>query len=158
MTTLQSEPAGARARVPASAAWLGGAGALPFVALALAAVGLDGAASAIARDALAAYGAVILSFLGGVHWGLGMARFGPAGAPDGMARRLVISVLPSLIGWAALFAAPPASLSLLAAAFALMLWLDIIATGRGEAPSWYPALRWPLSAVVVAALLVGAWG
>ena len=62
-----------RAAVPAMAAWLGGLGALPFVGLAVAVVGLEGPARAVVVQALLGYGAVILSFLGGIHWGLAIA-------------------------------------------------------------------------------------
>ena len=54
---------------------LGIAGLIPFAAGAALALLSDDAAAA--RAALLAYGAVILSFLGAVHWGLALAS-GPA--------------------------------------------------------------------------------
>lgn len=141
--------------VPSSAAWLGGLGALPFVALAGATPLLDGAPRPAVAYALLAYGATILSFLGGIHWGLAIS---PASGPDNprLAARLILSVMPSLVAWVALLVAGNAGLLLLATAVAAMLAIDLRATRLGDAPPWYPKLRIPLSGVVVASLLVGA--
>ena len=48
---------------------LGGAGALPFVVLAIAAWTVAGSIGPVAIDGILTYGAVILSFIGGAHWG-----------------------------------------------------------------------------------------
>ncbi len=133
------------AAVPPVAAALGYAGAIPFLAGA-AAVAL----ALLPPTPLLAYGAVILAFMGGIHWGLGM----PGSAPDG--RRLGLSVVPALLAWAALLLGGRPGLLLLAAAFLGLLALDLATTRRGVAPSWYPALRVPLTAVVVASLLLAA--
>ena len=143
------------AKVPTAAAWLGALGALPFVALAIARYGVAGHASAFYHDALAAYGAVILSFLGGAQWGLAIGGAARASG-DKLAGRLVVSVIPSLVGWAALLVEERAGLLLLAVAFAAMLWVDLRAARQGRAPAWYPRLRVPLTVVVIASLLLGA--
>ena len=141
--------------VPPSAAWLGGLGALPFIGLAGAAPFLDSAPRMFVVHALAAYGAVILSFLGGVHWGLAIVS--PRGADHETLRtRLIVSVIPSLAAWIALLFPEKPGLLILAAAIAGMLWVDIRATRAGHAPQWYPKLRIPLTCVVVAALFIGA--
>lgn len=144
-----------RAAVPVMAAWLGGMGALPFVALAVAVIGLDGVTRALAVQALLGYGAVILSFLGGIHWGLAIAPGGPPAAPE-LGTRLAWSVVPSLVGWAALLVTPVTGLFALAAAFAAMLGIDLRATRLGAAPAWYPRLRVPLTMTVVASVLAAA--
>ena len=138
--------------VPHSAAWLGGLGAAPFIGLAGAIPFLEGEPRRFAAHALAAYGATILSFLGGVHWGLAI---GSQGRPvsGNLPQRLILSVVPSLAGWAALLVAEKTGFFVLALAFAAMLGVDIWATRVGQAPEWYPKLRIPLSCVVVAALL-----
>jgi len=141
--------------VPPSAAWLGGLGALPFIGLAGAAPFLDSAPRMFAVHALAAYGAVILSFLGGVHWGLAIVSGSNGDHPE-FRTRLILSVAPSLAAWAALLFPEKTGLLTLAAAIAAMLWVDIRATRAGHAPQWYPKLRIPLTCVVVAALLLGA--
>ena len=141
--------------VPPSAAWLGGLGALPFIGLSGAAPFLDGAPRMFVVHALVAYGATILSFLGGVHWGLAIGSQSGADHPEFRAR-LILSVIPSLAAWAALLFPEQPGLLILAAAIAAMLWVDLRATRRGHAPQWYLKLRLPLSCVVVAALLFAA--
>ncbi len=139
-------------RIPPAAGWLGAAGLLPFLGLAIATLVLGGAPGATARAAVLAYGAVILSFLGGIHWGLAIAAPGPAR----LAGWLGLSVVPSLLAWVALLLPPPGGLLLLAAAIAAMLVPDRRATAAGQAPAWYPALRLPLSAAAAGALLLAA--
>lgn len=79
-----------------TARWLGLAGLLPFVvgAMALWAVGAEHRAPLAL--ALHAYAAVIVSFLGGIHWGIA-ARHG--GSADAL---LWWGVTPSLVAWIAL--------------------------------------------------------
>lgn len=141
--------------VPSSARWLGGLGVAPFICLAGAAPLLGGSTRTLVAHALVAYGATILSFLGGVHWGLaiGPQRVAHSGKLPG---RLIVSVIPSLAGWTALLVAESTGLLVLAAAVAAMLWVDLRATRLGQAPPWYPKLRRPLTFAVVAALLSGA--
>lgn len=99
------------------------------------------------------YAAVILSFIGGAHWGFASAHMDnrSAAAPS---RLLVLSVLPSLIGWAALLLPAPWSAGMLAAAFVATLPLDRWAQARSFAPEWWMRLRLPLSATVATLLVV----
>lgn len=147
-----------RITVPPAAAWLGGLGLVPFVALSIAAQVIPGDLRPAALLALLAYGAVILSFLGGIHWGVAMTR--SIAQPDQAidASRLAISVVPSLLGWATLLIDPRLGLALLAAGFAAQLLVDLRATQAGLAPDWYPRLRKPLTMVVIAALVVAEFG
>lgn len=159
MTVREGTAGGAgatAAAMPPTATWLGALGAVPFVLLAAVGLLADGTVRAYGTLALAAYGAVILSFLGGVHWGVAIAGFGPDIGVCRISRRLAYSVLPSLIGWGALFLARPLGLMVLAAAFAGMLAFDLRAGRSGELPAWYPKLRLPLTLAVVASLGVGA--
>ena len=141
--------------VPPASAWLGGLGAVPFVILAATQLGLDGLPRAVVIQALLSYGSVILSFLGGIHWGMAIA---PRATPDtaGLGLRLAWSVVPSLVGWAALLVPPITGLLALAAAFAVALGVNLRATKLRAAPAWYPRLRVPLTLTVVTALLVAA--
>ena len=145
--------------VPPAAARLGAAGAIPFVAGALAVWSLATPLDLLALEVLRIYAACILSFLGAVHWGLAMAAAGPDGSPDG--RRLALSVLPCLIGWAALLIVPWAGLILLILAFAGLFFYDVRATAAGLAAGWYPDLRRPLTLAVILslglALMGAAW-
>ena len=142
----------AAARVPSAAAWLGASGALPFVALAALIAGDLAGARDFFGLALNAYAALILSFLGGVQWGLTIAHAGV----DALWGRLLAAVAPSLVGWCALLLAPPAGQLLLAAAFLAVLAVDLRAHGQGLAPRWYGRLRWPLTVTVVLSLLLAA--
>ena len=111
-------------------------------------------------QAIIAYGAVILAFLGGVHWGLALET-APAIVAPGLAatnrRRLALGVVPSLIGWAALLI-PLVASSLIAIVLLIMGYLgttliEAQARQAGVMPTGYMALRWVLSAVVVLCLL-----
>lgn len=142
--------------VPLAAVWLGGFGVVPF--LAFAALILIGPPELVgtASDALAAYGAIILSFLGGIHWGFATGDAHAARENGALLRRLSVSALPSLVAWTALLAPREPGFVVLAGTFLLVLLVDIRAAGSNQAPAWYPSLRWPLTLLVVASLLVAA--
>jgi hypothetical protein len=132
-------------RVVLALTWLG---LVPFL-VSTTALFTRGPLGAFATLSLLAYAAAILSFLGGVHWGLAMRQDPPA------ASRLAIAALPALVGWAALLIEGGWGMLMLAAAFLLVLAQDWRLAGQGEAPPWYPKLRWPVTLIVVACLLVG---
>ena len=114
---------------------------LPFLGLALAAWWPVSRDSAV--QAFLAYGALILSFLGGARWGRAMA----GGAGTG---QFAASVIPSLWAWLAWLLLPPLpALCLLAGGFALVAWWD----GRSDAlaaPDSFRRLRRGLSLAVLA--------
>ena len=118
---------------------------------------VDGSLREQTTVALTAYGAVILSFLGGIHWGLAINAIA-AGSEEGrLFRRLGCSVVPALIGWIAFLMPRTVSLSVLAVAFIAVLYLDVMASRNGEAPDWYPRLRVPLTITVVLSLATGVF-
>ncbi|WP_016853691.1 DUF3429 domain-containing protein [Halomonas smyrnensis] len=125
---------------------LGVAGLVPFVVTLPAAYLASPPGQALAIQAFLAYGAVILSFLGGVHWGLALAG---AGGPEPAGRRLVVGVLPSLVAWPALLLAPPAAAATLLAGF-VALRLYEAGPGAAGLPGDYRRLRTRLTAVVAA--------
>lgn len=136
---------------PSTAAWgLGGAGLLPFMgAAAWLALAPAGAGEWPAR-VLAAYAATIVSFLGGIHWGLALATAsGPATA------RLAWGVVPSLVAWPALLLPPPTGLSLLAAALVLCFAVDRRSYPPLGLAAWLP-LRAVLTAVATLSCAAGA--
>ena len=141
--------------VPSAAAWLGGLGIIPFAGLSLATPFASDALKAQLSFALMAYGAIILSFLGGIHWGLAIGAVPQS--DNTLLRRIALSILPSLVAWAALLTPFGVGLPILAAALVTMLLVDIRASRMHEAPAWYPKLRWPLSCGAVAALLLGTF-
>ncbi|MFW6342924.1 MAG: DUF3429 domain-containing protein [Halothiobacillaceae bacterium] len=133
------------ARLARTAAWLTATGGLPFVLTAALAAYITEPADWIIH-ALTGYGVVILSFLGGIHWGRGLM----AGQPG----RLWIAVIPALYAWLVALLAPwPASAWWLAAGFLAMLALDARDTAL---PAWYRRLRWIITIVVVLVLLGAA--
>ncbi len=96
--------------------------------------------------ALTGYAAIILSFLGGIHWGIALMLQRPA--------RLYIAVLPALYAWGALLLPWPWSGWALALGFLPMLGLD----WRSRLlPDWYRQLRLSVSIVVILNLCVAAW-
>lgn len=125
---------------------LGAAGLIPFAALALLcwAPGLvpAGFGTGEVRRALGLYGAIIASFLGGMRWGLAVGR--PAEASEGY--DYTLSVLPSLLAWAAL--ALPPSRALVALGALILVWglIDQDLIRRAVAARWFGRLRLALSA------------
>lgn len=144
--------------IPRLARALGWAGVIPFVALALASVfNEDLPDRAWPQVALALYGAVILSFLGGANWGMTLAREGETlriGAGG-----LVVGIAASLAGFAGALLPPGLGLPLMIAGFAAMLINDLGHIARGLLPEWYRPLRMGLSAAAVGSLaLTAAFG
>jgi glutaredoxin len=133
--------------------WLGYGGVLPFV-LGLLAVGLapDPGLRERAADLTLAYGAVILAFLGAIHWGRMLERGTLSDAP----MLAVWGVLPSVVGWLSL-ALP----FVWAAPIQALLFLEVYIMDRQllraePAAQPYLALRARLPGVV-ASLMVGTW-
>ncbi len=140
--------------IPRPLPWLGLAGLLPFLAAALLSWTAPEAWRGIALYALAAYGAVILSFLGAVHWGLALRA--PAAEAWALAPRLGLGVLPSLLGWVALLLPPLPGLSLLALGILGTALVETRAARLGLLPPAYLRLRWMLSLGAAGCLLAGA--
>ena len=127
---------------------LGWSGLLPFIGGALAVAVVPPAWHDTALRALVAYGAVIVSFLGGMHWG------SPTGAAHDAAR--LWGVVPSLLAWPLLLL-PSSRWALIGVAAALALsW----AVDRARFPSMGLAallpLRTLLSSVAIASCLAAA--
>lgn len=145
--------------LPTIAMLLGIAGLIPFVACSLGA--LTGQAPDNERFLLAliAYGAVILSFLGGVHWGFGLdaSRSPPV---EVQRARFGLGVLPSLIGWVALLVTfiglPRTGLIVLILGFIATTVVEARASRHGHMPRGYMGLRWVLTAAVIV-LLITVW-
>jgi len=144
-----------RASLSATAWFLALLGAVPFAVLGLAlALAPDFAAETLGGvDAFLSYGAVILSFMGGVRWGAAMGS-----ADAGAARVMMVSVVPALLGWLALLLAPVPAMFLLAAGFVLQGVWDVRSAAAGDLPLWFGRLRTAISAVVVVSILIALSG
>lgn len=124
-------------------------GIIPFIASAGAMVVWrdDIALMITAATWLMVYGAVILSFLGGVRWGVEIAkRERPRFA------ELVPSVLGALAGWTLVlvtfrYGVQPWTVVAMAAALALHYFYDLVSP---EVPRWYRQMRvWPTLGAVL---------
>lgn len=141
---------------PRLALMLGYAGLLPFIGGALGIWLIPLGWRSFVLAALLDYAAVILAFMGAIHWGLAMR----AEAADGRAQlQLGLSVIPPLLGWLALSSGLMMGLVLpiFLLAFVGLYLADLHAVRVGLAPRWYPLLRKPLTLVVCLSLLL-AWG
>jgi glutaredoxin len=130
--------------------WLGYAGLIPFVAALLGFVLSSDARQAYFAHQFIAYGAVILAFVGAVHWGVAL------GGGRMPVMRMSISILPALLAWAALLLPAHAGAWLLLAGFiALRAW-EASPPVAGTLPSWYRAVRNHLTAAVALLILLFA--
>lgn len=122
-------------------AWLlAAAGTLPF----LAAIADAGRLGGIGTVQI--YGAVIASFVCGMHWGAALF------APDALAVRLfLLSNVAALLAWLAALLTPQPGFLLLAVIFAALLGVDRHLRARGVWAGWFWQLRVAISAVVVSA-------
>ncbi len=131
---------------------LGYGGLLPFVGLALVVWTAEPAQRAVGGQALLGYAASSASFLGAIHWGLAM-RDGSRQSPA----LLGWGVVPSLLAWLALMAAPAAGLLLLACLLWVCFAVDRAVYPRFQVQGWL-RMRLQLTVVASASCVAGAWG
>ena len=148
---------------PPPMAWrLGYAGLIPFVFGALLVWLVTGEAHPNVAAALSAYGAVIVSFLGGIHWGLVMRQWPEATAGQGPHARaadasLVWGVLPSLMAWLGVLMPPYAGLFVLGLALIACYLVDRRRYAALGLQAWM-TLRFRLTAVASLCCFLGAAG
>lgn len=149
--------------VPQPALLWGSAGIIPYVSTAgasiwlarkehLVSMGLDKSmdvetASALllhAQNIQVGFGAVLLSFLGAIHWGFEFSNYGGRVGN----RRYAIGVLPLLLGWPTMLLAPQMALIAQWASFVAVWFVDLRATSEGWVPKWYSTYRFWLSLAV----------
>jgi len=153
---MQTPDTPSDARIPTAVAWLGYGGLLPFVSLALAVwvQPSGGVIGILWHTALLAYGAVILSFVGALHWGLAMAD--PHMQAATRTRCFVWSVVPALLAWPVLLVGPVVGTVILMVGFAAHLAQDLLLANKTTLPRWYLSLRLRLTSVACASLLAAA--
>jgi len=113
------------------------------------------------------YGAVLISFLGAIHWGLEFAE-APARSvpvekrkpsePKRSVFRYSVGVFAPILAWPTVFMSIEWALTSQFAAFTFMYWADVRATERGWAPPWYGMYRFVLTGVVGIAIFVSLVG
>ncbi|KAL1843258.1 hypothetical protein VTK73DRAFT_2884 [Phialemonium thermophilum] len=166
--------------VPREPLTLGLAGTLPYLATSIATVYLSWdlnkplpTASAavnsvtVGHDTAAAwvhllepiqlgYGAVLISFLGAIHWGLEFGEHAPN--RQRTLFRYGTGVLAPALAWPTLLLPVEWALTSQFLAFVVMYFADARATVRGWAPAWYGTYRFVLTFIVGSALFISLVG
>jgi hypothetical protein len=115
-----------------------------------------------AQFALAAYTALVLAFLGGVHWGLVLKT--PQLNKAQSWNALGWSAVALVLGWLAVsllvFGLPPALVFAFLIADLLLAWAmdNTLFRQYQDIPQWYPALRMRLTLAAVVALAIALLG
>ncbi|KAJ5107974.1 hypothetical protein N7456_004649 [Penicillium angulare] len=155
--------------VPKEALYLGMAGVVPYLATSLQTVALSYEINHAAQtgDGLifsgqsaelmlhmlepvqVAYGAVILSFLGAIHWGLEWAGYG---GKYGY-KRYAAGVIAPAVAWPTLLLPFEYALISQFLAFTFLYYNDARAATAGRAPHWYSMYRFVLTFVVGASIV-----
>lgn len=139
------------APLPRSVAWLGYGGLIPFVAL-TAAILVDHHHGMLWSDALIGYGALILSFVGALHWAFAMTL--PDLTEQQRTARFVWSVMPALLAWPALLVDATMASFLLVPGFVAHYLQDKRLAHSQTLPDWYLPLRFHLTTVACLCLSV----
>lgn len=141
--------------VPVPALYFGLAGLLPFVLSAIAcwlvpeAGRLFGAVTP--EFILCAYGAVILSFLGGIRWGVAMQH----GSLINDWVVVGLAMVPSLLAWPALLLSPSVGIPMVVVGLLLQYAIDYQSSKAALTPQWFLPLRTVLTLGAVLSLLLG---
>lgn len=100
------------------------------------------------------YGAVILSFLGAIHWGLEWAGYG---GYQGY-KRYAIGVVAPAVAWPTVLMPIEYALITQFGAFVLLYYVDTRAAYRGWTPNWYAIYRFTLTFIVGASIVISLIG
>ena len=144
--------ASAEKTVPSTTATvLGYTALLPFVVGAAGVWLLPSHLHALLAVVLSSYAAVVISFLGGIHWGL---AFGVGDAPGSL---FAWGVIPALVAWPAALLGPGIGLLVQAAMLATCYGVDRAVYPRHHAAVWLP-LRLRLTVVATLCCVAAAAG
>jgi Protein of unknown function (DUF3429) len=144
-----------RANVLRRSAWLlGFLGLVPFVGLALAFLLMGPAARPMLAQAMMLYAVCIISFLGGIHWGIALV-FHELPVVY-VVTSLVWSVLPALMAWPMSLMPVSQALPWAAAALVFILAVDLRLNKHYPIAHWFASLRSILTAVA-SLCLAFAW-
>jgi len=124
------------------ATWLGYLGIIPFMAAGLLLTDLPAEEILLA---IQAYGAIILTFIGAIHWGRAFN--------SNNSYLLLISVIPSLFAWASLLLPPAYGLPLLVICLLAVATFD---AKQYHQLAWFRLLRIKLT-FIVCSLLTISW-
>ena len=132
---------------------LGYGGLLPFIGLALLIL-TSVEYRPLLAVALVNYGAVILSFVGALHWGFAMSVQNMSA--ELRRGRLIWSVIPALVAWLSTLLPVPVGCLLLIVGFVVHFWQDRQLVRAVNLHAWYLPMRFRLTAVASVCLLIGA--
>ncbi len=141
-------------RPPNSVAWLGYGGLIPFLFLTPLSL-IDQQHGMVWSDALYRYGAIIVSFIGALHWGFAIAM--PQLSDKQRSALYIWSVIPALMAWPALMVSPILAGPLLVIAFIAHYVQDHRLSGLVALPGWYLPLRFRLTSVACICLIAGIY-
>ncbi|KZV88294.1 hypothetical protein EXIGLDRAFT_619554 [Exidia glandulosa HHB12029] len=96
------------------------------------------------------YGAVLLSFLGALHWGMEFAGYGGHHG----AKRLMLGAAPVLVAWPTLMLEPTTAIVAQWLAFTALWGADHRVTAWGWTPKWYSQYRFYLS-ILIGTCMIG---
>ncbi|MEL7129881.1 MAG: DUF3429 domain-containing protein [Pseudomonadota bacterium] len=139
--------------------WLTVAGLVPFVGLSLSTIFLGNISDMgdwrdLSATALLLYAALIVSFLGGLRWGIAL-KAEPVDASS-----IILSVLPSLLAWPlvllGLAGMSGIALALSAGLIVLVYIWDRAAFKSGQLPSWFAPTRTLATLVAALSLILAA--
>ena len=106
---------------------------------------------------LLTYGGIIISFIGGVHWGFGIQQFRENRRVANFL--LVEGVFPSLIAWSLpLLGDVYMHLLILTLLYALMWAVDSLLYEKNIIPQWFFTIRCIITPIVVVSLYVAYFG
>lgn len=140
--------------IPNTPLWLGAGGLIPFIVLAGSLWVAPEPYRPMLADWLRSYAAVILSFVGAVHWGFAMLH--PKVGDNERDTVMAWSVVPALVGWVGMIVPLRHGLVFIAAMFVIQLSMDRAFARRFALPPWYLSLRNGLTAVVVVCIGITA--
>ncbi len=103
---------------------------------------------------LLSYGAVILSFLGGIRWGVAM-QHGKL-IDDWVV--VALAMVPSLLAWLAILLSPTVGLLILVLGLALQFAVDYRSANAQITPHWFLTLRTILTIGAITSIVVGWLG
>ena len=131
--------------------WLTLSGATPFIACSAALWLAPPTYRAFAATVLTAYAAVILSFLGGIQWGLAVNLIDTA--PKSARNMFLLSVVPSLLAWAMLLLPEAGSRIIVAICLFAFVWvIDALLNLQKLIPAWFFKLRSLITVIVITSL------
>jgi hypothetical protein len=136
--------------MPFPAGALGFLGLVPF-ALGALAVRYMPEIRAEAASALIVYGAIALSFLGGVRWGFAVLEGG-----EGSWSAYGLSAVPLLMAWAGALTGGPDGLAILALAVVFWFFVERAAPPSLPLPAWYGRVRALVTAIATLSLAAAA--